>query len=128
MVTTCKCKHFICSAFNSTLTVTLVVANTPSESNIAGEQFNLTCSASVDGTAVVPSFQWLGPDGMNMITTDSLVITGTTSGVMSGSFTHASILQFDPLQSSHEGSYTCQITVGTATEIESSQVNVEGKS
>ena len=82
----------------------------------------------MDGTTVVPSFQWLGPDGMNVITTDSLMITGTTSDVMSGSFIHASILQFDPLQSSHEGSYTCQVTVGTLTEINSTQVIVEGKS
>ena len=82
----------------------------------------------MDGTAVVPSFQWLGPDGMNVITTDSLMITGTTSDVMSSGSTHTSILQFDPLQSSHEGNYTCQVTVGTLTEIKSTQVNVEGKS
>ena len=65
---------------------------------------------------------------MNVITTDSLMITGTTSDVLSGSFTHTSILQFDPLQSSHEGNYICQVTVGTLTEMTSIQVNVEGKS
>ena len=65
---------------------------------------------------------------MNVITTDFLMIIGTTSDVMFGSFTHTSILQFDPLQVSHEGSYTCQVTVGTLTEMTSIQVNVEGKS
>ena len=82
----------------------------------------------MDGTAVVPSFQWLGPDGMNVITTDFLMIIGTTSDVMSGGSTHTSILQFDPLQVSHEGSYTCEVTVGTVTEMRSIQVNVDGKS
>ena len=101
------------------LTVNLVVAITPSGSNTVGEQYTLTCSASVGGTAVVPSFQWLGPDGTMVTTTDSLMITDTPS---------SSILQFDPLQSSHEGNYTCQVTVGTVTEMRSIQVNVEGKS
>ena len=100
-------------------TDTLVVGITHSGSNTAGEQYILTCLASVDGTAVVPSFQWLGPDGTMVTTTDSLMINGTPS---------ASILQFDPLQSSHEGNYTCQATVGTVTEMRLFQVSVEGKS
>ena len=51
------------------------------------------------------------------------------SGVMSSGFNHtsASILQFDPLQSSHEGTYICQTTVGNVIEIRA-KVNVEGKS
>ena len=97
----------------------LVVQVTPSGSNTAGEQYTLTCSASVDGTTATPSFQWLGPDGMMVTTTDSLMITVTPS---------SSILQFDPLQSSHEENYICQVTVGTVTEMRSTQVNVEGKS
>ena len=44
---------------------------------------------------------------------------------MSSDSTHTSILQFDPLQSSHEGNYTCQVTVGTETDMRSFQVNVE---
>ena len=100
-------------------TVNLTVQITLSGSNTAGEQYTLTCSASVDGTTDTPSFQWLGPDGMMVTTTDSLMITDTPS---------SSILQFDPLQSSHEGNYTCQVTVGTAIEMRSFQVNVEGKS
>ena len=72
----------------------------------------------MDGTTDTPSFQWLGPDGTMVTTTASLMIIGTPS---------ASILQFDPLQSSHEGNYICQVTVGTLTEIKSTQVNVEGK-
>ena len=101
------------------LTVNLVVQVTPSGSNTAGEQYTLTCSASVDGTTDTLSFQWLGPDGMMLTTTDSLMITDTPS---------ASILQFDPLQSSHEGNYICQVTVGTVTEMRSTQVNVQGNS
>ena len=100
-------------------TVNLVVANTPSGTNTVGEQYTLTCSASVGGTTDTPSFQWLGPDGTMIITTDSLMITDSPS---------SSILQFNPLQSSHEGNYACQVTVGTVTEMRSIQVNVEGKS
>ena len=99
-----------------------MVQITPSGSNTAREKYNLTCSvaASLDGTKGTPgpSFQWLGPDDTMVTTTDSLMITATPS---------SSILQFDPLQSSHEGNYTCQVTVGTMTEMTSIQVNVEGK-
>ena len=56
---------------------------------------------------------------MILTTTDSLMITDTPS---------SSILQFDPLQSSHEGNYICQVAVGTVTEMRSIQVNVEGNS
>ena len=44
---------------------------------------------------------------------------------MSSGSTHTSILQFDPLQSSHEGNYICQVTVGTIVEMTSFQINVE---
>ena len=47
------------------------------------------------------------------------------SDVMSSGSTHTSILQFDPLQSSHEGNYTCRVVVGTTVEITSIQVNVQ---
>ena len=50
-----------------------------------------------------------------------------SSGILSG-FAYTSILQFNPLNSSHEGNYTCQVTVGNETEMSSIQVNVEGKS
>ena len=44
---------------------------------------------------------------------------------MSSGSTHTSILQFDPLQSSHEGNYTCRVIVGAIVEMTSFQVNVE---
>ena len=95
---------------------------TPSGINTAGEEYQLTCMFI--GIVSPPTFTWTGPPNGGSINSD----TGMVSDVMSSGSTHTSILQFDPLQSSHEGNYTCQVTVGTVTEMRSIQVNVEGNS
>ena len=98
------------------------ISITPSGMNTAGGQYQLTCT--VQSTAT-PTITWLGPPNDGPLPSDDSD-TGMVSDVMSSGSTHTSILQFDPLQSSHEGSYTCQVTVGTVTEMRSIQVNVEG--
>ena len=100
------------------------VSITTSGNNIAGEQYQLNCTIQ---STVTPTFSWFGPPNggpLPSVPDDTRMV----SGVMSSGFTHTSILQFDSLQSSHEGNYICQVTVGTVTEMRSIQVNVEGKS
>ena len=72
-------------------------------------------------------FAWVRPPNGRPLPSDDSD-TRMVSDVISSGSTYTSILQFDPLQSSHEGNYTCQVTVGNETEMSSIQVNVEGKS
>ena len=103
---------------------TVAVFIAPSGTNTAGEQYRLTCRVQSTDT---PTFSWFGPPNGGPLPSDP-DDTRMVSDVMSSGSTHTSILQFNPLNSSHEGNYTCQVTVGTVTEMRSFQVNVEGKS
>ena len=97
----------------------VVVSITPSGSNTAGEHYKLTCS--ITSLTNIPIFTWFLPS-----TGDG--DTRTVSYEMPSATTHTSILQFDPLKSSHEGRYTCQVTVGALRVMSSTQVKVMGKS
>ena len=96
---------------------------TPSGINTAGEQYQLTCTFTSSLTDA-PSISWLGPPSGGTLPG----VGGDTRMVKSSGSAHTSILQFNPLQSSHEGNYICRVTVGTATEMSSIHINVEGKS
>ena len=104
----------------------MAIAIAPSGNNTVGEQYQLTCGVQTTDI-LVPTFTWIGPPNGGSLPSDNSD-TWMVSDVMSSGSTHNSILQFDPLQSSHEGNYICQVTVGTVTEMRSIQVNVEGKS
>ena len=100
------------------------ISITPSGINTAGEQYQLT-SMFIGTTHKAPIFLWTGPPNGETIPSgggDTRIVSG---GIPSGS-THTNILQFDPLQSSHEGNYTCRVIVGAIiVEMTSFQVNVE---
>ena len=106
-----------------TLHFTVPISITPSGINTAGEQYQLACTfnGSIDSA---PVFSWTGPPNGGPLPSDDSV-TRMVFDVMSSGSTHTSILQFDPLQSSHEGNYTCRVIVGTAVVITSIQVNVQ---
>ena len=95
---------------------------TPSGINTAGEQYQLTCTFF---GSITPIFVWTGPPNDRTLPSDSSD-TRMVSDVMSSGSTHTSILQFDPLQSSHEGNYTCRVIVGIIiVGMTSFQINVE---
>ena len=102
---------------------TVPILITPSGINTAGKQYQLTCAffGSIDSA---PVFLWTGPPNGGLLPSGNSD-TRTVSDVMSSGSTHTSILQFDPLQSSHEGNYTCRVVVGAILEIISVLVNVE---
>ena len=106
-------------------TVIQSISTIPSGTNTAGEVYLLTCTFSVS-SANTPTFLWFGPPNGGPLPSDNSD-TRMVSDVMSSGSTHTSILQFDPLQSSHEGNYICQATEGTVIDVTSSQVNVKGK-
>ena len=99
------------------------ISITPSGNSITGGQYQLTCTFITTSNSTT-SFSWFGPPNGGIFPSDNSDIRM----VMSSGSTHTSILQFDPLQSSHEGNYTCQVTVGNVTEMRSIQVNVKSKS
>ena len=99
-----------------------IISITPSGNNTAGEQYRLTCTFT--GATGTRTFAWFGPPNGRSLPSDTRMV----SDVMSNGSTHTSILQFDPLQSSHEGNYLCRVTVGNVTAIISTEVNVEGTS
>ena len=94
---------------------------TPSGNNTAGEQYRLTCTFI--SSIATTSFTWFGPPNGGPLPSDNSD-TRMVSDVMSNGSTHTSILQFDPLQSSHEGNYICQVTVGAIVEMVSFQINL----
>ena len=106
-----------------TLHFTVPISITLSGINTAGEQYQLACTfiGSIDSA---PVFLWTGPPNDRPLPSDDSD-TRMVSDVMSNGSTHTSILQFDPLQSSHEGNYTCRVVVGATVEITSIQVYVQ---
>ena len=106
-----------------TLHFTVPISITPSGINTAGELYQLACTF-IESIDSAPVFLWTGPPNDRPLPSDDSD-TRMVSDLMSSGSTHTSILQFDPLQSSHEGNYTCRVVVGTTVEITSIQVNVQ---
>ena len=78
-----------------------IVSITPIGSPIAGENYTLECSA---GGSTAITFEWLGPPdgGTSVVNSNTLTVTSNSS---------TSQLQFRPLQQSHNGLYSCRVTV-----------------
>lgn len=81
---------------------------------------------TVIGSTDTPTITWLGPPNGGSLPS-GVGDTRMVSDVMSSGSTHASILQFDPLQSSHEGIYTCQATARKVLKMRSVPVYPQGE-
>ena len=108
----------------------LIVSVTTVGNSVAGESYELVCTASViEGIEATPqSLQWLDTDGQQ-IQSDSDISVGTAR------FENGAVilpLQFGVLRVSHTGEYTCQATVflpgfDPIVSMTSSYVDVESK-
>ncbi len=67
-----------------------------------GQDYTLNCDAQFQDTTDQVTFAWLGPDGDPVPTTDTRRVE--TQGLNSQ-------LQFLPIQESHAGNYTCQVSL-----------------
>ena len=105
--------YYFCGIDFLILSYTVPISITPSGINTAGEQYNLTCKF-LSSTGNMFTLWWSGPPNDTILPSGELGDTRMVSDVMSSGSTHTSILQFDPLQSSHEGNYTCEVTVVSA--------------
>ena len=82
-----------------------ITASGGSNTGIAGTNFSLVCSATVEtqNDTPTPNFDWFF--GTN---NDSLPSGATPMATDMGN-TYTSTLQFSPLQESHAGMYTCRL-------------------
>ena len=71
------------------------------------------CSATVTESTDQPTFTWLDP--MNNVVPSGMV---ATTGSMS-------TVTFSPLTVSHAGTYTCKVTTGGVTEIQTTTVVIK---
>ena len=86
-----------------------------SGSAIAGDNYSLTCSATLADPVPLPSniptptFEWFfGPNGNTSLPSG---VTPTATILGSG-HTYTGNLQFSPLSQTHAGMYTCRLGVG----------------
>ena len=121
----------VCSSFASFVSFPFPIASlsasiTSSGNNTDGELYQLTCTSTLDGYtgALIPSFQWTGPPDDMVITVGS---GGDTRMVLPEDTSFSSVLQFNPLRVTHEGSYTCEVVVGHARETSNVMVLVNGE-
>ena len=84
-----------------------------SDKNIAGEKYSLTCTVMFNGSSDVPNISW------NTSLLDKTVSNG--SGI------YSSVLYFEPLLFSHEGTYMCQVEVADITDVQTYHLKVIGK-
>ena len=94
------------------LAASLEINIASSGENMAGENYNLSCTAVINGSFDVPNIVW-----------NSTVYAETISY---DNGTYISILQFDPLQESHRDHYQCSVAVADIVKEMSFYFNVQG--
>ena len=99
------------------------VTITSSGTATVGERYSLMCSVTLTGSTDTPTITWMD-DGVEIPSTDPTRMVSMTTG-SAGSYT--STLTFNPLAASHAGRYTCRATLGSAMDIASRTVTVQGK-
>ena len=96
----------------------------PSGCSITGEEFSLTCSASLvvgqqSSNIPLSPIEWFfGPN-------NAPLPSGVTSVATSNGNTYTSTLQFSPLSRSHAGIYTCRLGAGRLL-MNTTTINVNG--
>ena len=89
----------------------------PSGESIAGEQYNLTCPASATEDSTV-TFEWFGPDEQPISSSNEMNIIDRLN---------ESVLQFNALKQSYNGTYKCRVTIGSTSSNKTITVSVLGK-
>ena len=102
---------------------------TESGSDTAGESYTLICTAAVGSQREGnPNLMWFGPHDsiyrpITNSTSDSLGLIIETTNTTT---TFTSSLKFLPLQSKHNGTYTCEVNFQGKAETRHKIVNVKG--
>ena len=103
------------------ITVSITASGT---SHTAGETYSLECFATVTGLTDQPTMIWLH-DGDEISPTDPtrMVVPAT----LKSSSNYSRILTFNPLLTSHAGTYTCKAMVGSVVETATVLVTVQSE-
>ena len=104
----------------------ITVSITTSGTNTAGETYSLECSATVVGSTSQPTLTWLHGDVVLSNDTNRTVSASTMRPYAGGIYN--STLTFEPLATSHAGTYKCRtIVAGNVTQTDTKVVSVASK-
>ena len=88
----------------------------------AGQSYNLTCTATLDGITGSPTIEWLDPNN-NPVSNSSSVTGGNM--VMVNDSSYDKTLVFSSVLTSHGGQYNCRATLGQASAVTSAEFLVQ---
>ena len=100
-----------------TFTASLTITLSSSGDNTAGEEYNLTCTAVINGSSDAPTISWNRTRSEEM----NQIIMSYDNG------THLNVLQFNPLQVSDQNTYSCEVRVVGITLEDVFSVTVKSK-
>jgi hypothetical protein len=105
----------------------MLVTVTPSGINIAGQNYTLLCAVTVTGSNDQPTITWFTDDGVEINSTSDVTRTlSMTSSDVDSAGNYSGTLLFNPLVSSHAGTYTCRASLDDAEVTDSISVVVRG--
>ena len=102
----------------------ITVSITVTGNNTAGKNYSLECSATVTGSTDQPTIIWLH-DGDEIYLTETTRMMSPPS--LRSSSDYSSTLTFNPLLTSHAGTYTCTAMVGSVVETAAVVVTVQSE-
>ena len=100
----------MCVSFVFLVPVSAVNVSTSSEGTpTAGERYTISCAVSKQQTlSVTPAIVWVDPNGVAI----NVQVNTTTSG---STIISTASVEFNPLLTSHTGTYVCQVSLASAT-------------
>ena len=106
------------------ITPNITVSISTSGTNTAGETYSLECSATVTESTDQPTIIWLH-DGNEISPTDPTRMVSPPT--LRSNSDYSSTVTFNPLLTSHAGTYTCTAMVGSVVETENTVVTVQSE-
>ena len=105
--------------FLGSLNVTFVRdAGTPT----AGQSWNLTCTALLNGTIGSPTIEWLSPNSNSISNSSNFTVENM---IMVNNSAYERTLVFSSVHTSHGGQYTCRAVLGKASAVNSTELSVK---
>ena len=88
----------------------------------AGQSYNLTCTAILNGTTITPAIEWLDSNSSSLLNSTNITVEST---VMVNDSAYNRRLTFSSLHTSHGGQYTCRAVLGGASAMASTELSVQ---
>ena len=88
----------------------------------AGQSYNLTCTATLDGITGPPTIEWLSPSNSTVSNSSSVTVENM---VMVNDSVYDRTLVFSRVLTSHGGQYTCWATLDQASAVTSTKLSVQ---